>query len=369
MRPRVESGSATAVADGSAELLQVRNLRVWFDTPRGFVRAVDGVSLGVGAGRTLGVVGESGSGKSVLSRAIMKILAPSARLLPGSEITLNGVDLATVDPKKNRHLWGVDLSMVFQDPMTSLTPVLTIGAQLTETLRFHLGHDKARAKEEAIDLLRRVGIPEPAKRFDQYPHNLSGGMRQRATIALAISCSPSLLIADEPTTALDVTVQHQILNLLQELQTRSGMGMILITHDLGVVAGRADDIAVMYAGRVVEKAPTQRLFAHMRHPYTRALIDAIPRLSYPSHTRLPAIPGRPPVIIDPPPGCAFAPRCPSAQSRCLAETPVLETADDPAHASACFYPLGTPAGDAAREANLAAGVNAAGTVIESGGVN
>jgi peptide/nickel transport system ATP-binding protein len=358
---------AHATVDGPPALLQVRDLRVWFETPRGWVRAVDGIDLELRAGRTLGIVGESGSGKSVLSRSIMKILARNARVLDGSHVALNGVDLATVDPKKQRHLWGVDLAMVFQDPMTSLTPVLTIGAQISETLRYHLGLDKAAARAKAVDLLRLVGIPEPDKRFDQYPHNLSGGMRQRVTIALAISCSPKLLIADEPTTALDVTVQHQILNLLQDLQARSGMGLILITHDLGVVAGRADDIAVMYAGRVVEKAPTRQLFAHMRHPYTRALIDAIPQMSHPSHTRLAAIPGRPPTIIDPPPGCAFAPRCPSAQERCLTETPAGDSApDSPEHLVACFYPLGTAAGDAARAANIEAGRTAAGAPVEAG---
>ncbi|MCK0092525.1 ABC transporter ATP-binding protein [Rhodococcus sp. F64268] len=332
-----------------ASLLDVRDLRVWFDTPRGSVRAVDGVDLTVDPGRTLGIVGESGSGKSVLSRAVMKILPPSAQVHPAGEIRFNGVDLATVSPKKNKHLWGVDLSMVFQDPMTSLTPVMTIGRQLTETLRFHLGLDRAQAKAEAIRLLTLVGIPEPESRFAQYPHHLSGGMRQRVTIALAIACSPKLLIADEPTTALDVTVQQQILDLLQDLQQKSKMGMILITHDLGVVAGRADSIAVMYAGKVVEVGPTRELFAHMRHPYTRALIDAIPRLTHPSHAYLPSIPGRPPTIIDPPPGCSFAPRCFSAQSRCLIETPVLATSPDSReHSAACFFPLGTPAGESAR---------------------
>lgn len=353
-----------------ASLLEVRDLRVWFDTPRGLVRAVDGVDLTVDAGRTLGIVGESGSGKSVLSRAIMKILAPSAQVHPASEIRFNGVDLATVSPKKNKHLWGVDLSMVFQDPMTSLTPVMTIGRQLTETLRFHLDLDRAQAKAEAIRLLTLVGIPEPESRFARYPHHLSGGMRQRVTIALAIACSPKLLIADEPTTALDVTVQQQILDLLQGLQQKSKMGMILITHDLGVVAGRADSIAVMYAGKVVEAGPTRQLFAHMRHPYTRALIDAIPRLAHPSHTYLPSIPGRPPTIIDPPPGCSFAPRCPSAQSRCLIESPVLVASPDSrAHSAACFFPLGTPAGESARATNVAAGVTAAGTLVDSRDVN
>ncbi|MET7402069.1 ABC transporter ATP-binding protein [Dactylosporangium sp. NPDC005572] len=361
-QPREIVADTSAMSPGP--LLEVQNLRVWFDTPRGLVRAVDGVDLRLRRGETLGIVGESGSGKSVLSRAVMKILAPNARVLPGSHIRLNDVDLATVSRKQNRHLWGVDLAMVFQDPMTSLTPVLTVGRQLTETLRYHLHLDRKAAHQEAVRLLRLVGIPEPEQRFHQYPHNLSGGMRQRVTIALAISCSPKLLIADEPTTALDVTVQHQILNLMRDLQERSHMSMVLITHDLGVVAGRTDAIAVMYAGRVVEYAPTKRLFANMRHPYTRALIDAIPKVALPSHTRLASIPGRPPVIVDPPPGCSFAPRCPSAQERCLAETPILEPdPHEPGHTSACFFPLGTPDGDAARKRNIAAGVTAAGTPV------
>lgn len=367
MSTRTQAPAATETSSHSpSELLEINNLRVWFDTPRGMVRAVDGIDLQVKAGETLGVVGESGSGKSVLSRAIMKILAPSARVLPGSEIRLNGINLASATRKNNKHLWGVDLSMVFQDPMTSLTPVLTIGKQLTETLRYHRNLDRAAAKAEAIQLLALVGIPEPENRFNQYPHNLSGGMRQRVTIALAISCEPKLLVADEPTTALDVTVQHQILGLLQSLQKKSGMGLILITHDLGVVAGRADSIAVMYAGRIVERAPTRQLFHEMRHPYTRALIDAIPRLSQPSHTRLASIPGRPPTIIDPPPGCSFAPRCPSAQARCLKETPELvATETDPSHSAACFFPLGTIEGEAARQHNLMAGVTAAGTTVNA----
>jgi peptide/nickel transport system ATP-binding protein len=241
-------------------------------------------------------------------------------------------------------LWGVDLAMVFQDPMTSLTPVLPVGKQITETLRYHLGMSRQEARTRAVELLELVGIPEPGKRFGQYPHNLSGGMRQRVTIALAIACSPRLLIADEPTTALDVTVQHQILNLLHDLTQRSSMSMILITHDFGVVAGRTDHLAVMYAGRVVEKAPTGQLFSRMMHPYTRALIDAIPRISESSHTRLPSIPGRPPVVIDPPPGCSFAPRCPSAQDRCRRETPTLSKTADPAHEVACFFPLEAASG-------------------------
>jgi peptide/nickel transport system ATP-binding protein len=353
--------------EARAELLEISNLRVWFDTAHGKVRAVDGINITVRRGETVGIVGESGSGKSVLSRAVMKILPKNAEVLQGSRIEFDGTDLASITPRKHKHMWGVDLAMVFQDPMTSLTPVLTIGKQLTETLRYHRRLGRKAAQAEAIRLLKVVGIPEPEKRFDQYPHNLSGGMRQRVTIALAISCSPRLLIADEPTTALDVTVQHQILDLLQDLQRESGMSMILITHDLGVVATRADTIAVMYAGRIVEKAPTREIFAHMRHPYTRALIDAIPKVSLPSHTRLASIPGRPPTIIDPPPGCTFAPRCPSAQPKCLVESPPLDRAPgNPNHTVACFYPLGTPEGDAARLRNIGDRRTAAGAPVLSG---
>jgi peptide/nickel transport system ATP-binding protein len=348
-------------------LLEINNLRVWFDTPRGQVRAVDGIDITVRRGETVGIVGESGSGKSVFSRAVMKILPKNADVLQGSRIEFDGTDLASIDPRKHKHMWGVDLAMVFQDPMTSLTPVLTVGKQLTETLRYHRGLDRKAAKAEAVRLLKVVGIPEPEIRFDQYPHNLSGGMRQRVTIALAISCSPRLLIADEPTTALDVTVQHQILDLLQDLQREAGMSMILITHDLGVVATRADIIAVMYAGKIVEKAPTREIFAHMRHPYTRALIDAIPKVSLPSHTRLASIPGRPPTIIDPPPGCTFAPRCPSAQPRCLVESPSLDRSPgNDSHTVACFFPLGTPEGDAARLRNIQDRRTAAGSPVLSG---
>ena len=372
------NGTATApAANGEAPdlsvalevpALSVSDLRVWFDTPRGLVRAVDGVSLDVARGRTLGVVGESGSGKSVLSRAVMNILAPSAVVLPGTRIEVDGRDTATLTKEEAQHLWGARVAMVFQDPMTSLTPVLTIGKQLTETLRHHLGLDRAAALVRAEELLRWVGIPEPRRRLGQYPHNLSGGMRQRVGIALALSCSPQLLIADEPTTALDVTVQHQILNLLGRLQAEEGMAMILISHDLGVVAGRTDDIAVMYAGRVVERAPTKVLFREMRHPYTRALVRSIPRIADPSHTRLRAIPGRPPTVIDPPPGCAFAPRCPNARARCLAETPSPVENGTAGHRHACFFPVGTVEGDQAFADNLAEGRTPAGLPIDEGSV-
>ncbi|WP_081188249.1 ABC transporter ATP-binding protein [Prescottella equi] len=359
--------SLTADVTTDPPALSVADLRVWFDTPRGPVRAVDGVTLDVKPGRTLGIVGESGSGKSVLSRAVMNILPPNAMVRPGSRVEVEGRDVATLTRGEAKSLWGSRIAMVFQDPMTSLTPVLTIGHQLTETLRRHLPLTRAQASARAEELLGWVGIPEPRKRLGQYPHSLSGGMRQRVVIALALACSPRLLIADEPTTALDVTVQHQILNLLARLQEESGMALILITHDLGVVAGRTDVIAVMYAGRVVEQAPTKALFGATRHPYTRALLRSIPRISDPSHTRLAAVPGRPPTVIDPPPGCSFAPRCPHAQSRCLEQTPVLT--DDPTagdrHRIACFYPVGTVEGESAFAANVAVGVTAAGLPVDS----
>ena len=352
--------------NSSESVLRVQNLRVWFDTERGMVRALDGVDLELGHGRTLGVVGESGSGKSVLSRSIMNILAPSAVIQPGSVIEIDGQDTSTLDRSQARKLWGSRVAMVFQDPMTSLTPVLTIGHQLVETLRRHTDMTKAQAQVRAEELLDWVGIPEPRKRLSQYPHNLSGGMRQRVVIALAIACGPDLLIADEPTTALDVTVQHQVLTLLARLRREQGMAMILITHDLGVVAGRTDEIAVMYAGRVVEQAPTRTLFTEMRHPYTQALIRSIPKLADPSHTRLEAIPGRPPTVIDPPDGCAFAPRCTHAQPRCLAETPQLvsDNTVGPGHKHACFFPVGTPEGDAALADNRLHGITAAGMPLD-----
>ncbi|WP_280457404.1 ABC transporter ATP-binding protein, partial [Nocardia carnea] len=255
----------------------------------------------------------------------------------------------------------------FQHPLTPLTPVLPSAAQPTQTLRGHLPLTPPEAAQRGAELLTSVGIPDARNRLRQYPHNLSGGMRQRVVIALALACSPRLLIADEPTTALDVTVQHQILTLLARLQRENKMAMVLITHDLGVVAGRTDEIAVMYAGRIVEQAPTAELFRATRHPYTQALLRSIPRLAAPSHTRLEAIPGRPPTIVDPPPGCAFAPRCRYARPRCLTETPRLTAASDegPRHRFACFYPAGTPEGEAALATNTAAGTSAAGLPLDS----
>ena len=292
------------------------------------MRAVDGVSFTLERGRTLGVVGESGSGKTVLSRSIMGLL-PRSNVERTGTIRYEGTDISDYSQSEMRHVWGPEMAMVFQDPMTSLNPVMKIGAQITESLRYHLDMGKDEANDLAVALLTSVGIPEPAKRVKEYPHQLSGGMRQRVVIAIALACGPKLLFADEPTTALDVTVQAQILNLLDAQQRERYMAMILVTHDLGVVAGRADDIAVMYAGKIVEKAPAARLFASMRMPYTEALLESIPKLEYRSHTRLASIAGRPPDLVNPPTGCSFAPRCRYAQERCLEEEPPLVPAERP----------------------------------------
>jgi peptide/nickel transport system ATP-binding protein len=346
---------------GEHRLLEVTDLSVTFATPRGPLRAVDGVSFSVDRGRTLGIVGESGSGKSVTVRSLMNIL-PSTATIEG-DLRFDGRDVRSLTKDERRHFWGVELAMVFQDPMTSLNPVKRIGAQLTESLRYHRRARRSAAEASALDLLEQVQIPDPKRRLRQYPHELSGGMRQRIVIAMALACEPKLLIADEPTTALDVTVQKRILDLLDELRRERDMGLILITHDLGVVRDRADEICVMYAGRVAERAPTHTLFAEMRHPYTRALLDTIPRLDAPSHSRLQPIPGRPPVLLDLPPGCRFAPRCRHAQARCLDEDPPLGD-ELLAHRFACFFPVGTPEGEAALAANLAAGRTAAGRPID-----
>jgi peptide/nickel transport system ATP-binding protein len=339
-------------------LLEVVDLTTYFDTPRGLARAVDGVSFSLERGRTLGVVGESGSGKTVLSRSIMGLL-PRHNVIRTGKALFEGHDLVTATDDELRTLWGAQLAMVFQDPMTSLNPVMKVGNQLTEMLRQHLDITKDYSKELALALLESVGIPEAARRLKEYPHQMSGGMRQRIVIAVAIACGPKLLFADEPTTALDVTVQAQILDLLQEQQRERFMAMILVTHDLGVVAGRADDIAVMYAGRVVEKAPTRTLFSAVRHPYTEALLRSIPKLGQPSHTRLTAIGGRPPDIINPPTGCKFSPRCPYVTDKCKVEEPPLIDAGEPGHAFRCWIPVGTPENRAALVANQQAGLESA----------
>jgi peptide/nickel transport system ATP-binding protein len=324
--------------ESNEPLLVVEDLRTQFHTERGLVRAVDGVSFTLERGRTLGVVGESGSGKTVLSRSIMGLLPKNGVQRSGS-VRFEGIELLDADSKMMADYWGDQMAMVFQDPMTSLNPVMRIGNQITEGLRQHLDITKDHARETALTLLSSVGIPEPERRLKQYPHEMSGGMRQRVMIAIAIACGPKLLFADEPTTALDVTVQAQILDLLQAQQRERYMAMILVTHDLGVVAGRADEIAVMYAGRIVEKAPTKVLFSEMRHPYTEALLASIPKIADPSHTRLQTIGGRPPNLISPPEGCKFSPRCAYAQAKCHTEDPPLSDPDEHGHQFRCWFPV------------------------------
>ena len=320
-------------------LLEVEDLHVSFATSRGSVRAVQGVSLTLDQGKTLGIVGESGSGKTVLSRAIMGLLPRTSTMQSGS-VRYNGTEILNAPNDDLRKLWSTHIAMVFQDPMTSLNPVQRIGNQITEPLKIHLKLSKSEAKETALSLLMQVGIPSPVERYEAYPAQLSGGMRQRVMIAIALACAPRLLMADEPTTGLDVTVQAQILDLLGQLQRDRDMAMVLVTHDLGVVATRTDEIIVMYAGNVVERAPTNVLFKSMAMPYTEALLNSTPRIANPSHTRLTAIEGRPPDLLHPPAGCSFSPRCPYAQDRCHREKPPLVEAA-PGHSYACWFPLTT----------------------------
>jgi oligopeptide/dipeptide ABC transporter ATP-binding protein len=320
-------------------LLEVEDLNVSFATSRGGLRAVQHVSLTLDQGKTLGIVGESGSGKTVLSRAIMGLLPLSSTTQTGS-VRYDGAEILNAPNDDLRKLWSTHIAMVFQDPMTSLNPVQRIGNQITEPLKIHLKLSKSEAKETALSLLMQVGIPSPVERYDAYPFQLSGGMRQRVMIAIALACAPRLLMADEPTTGLDVTVQAQILDLLSQLQRDRDMAMILVTHDLGVVATRTDEIIVMYAGNVVERAPTNVLFKSMAMPYTEALLKSTPRIAEASHTRLIAIEGRPPDLLNPPAGCPFSPRCPYAQDKCHREKPPLVEAT-PGHSYACWFPLTT----------------------------
>jgi oligopeptide/dipeptide ABC transporter ATP-binding protein len=294
-------------------LLEVEDVRTYFKTRAGEVHAVDGVTFSVERGKTLGIVGESGCGKSVTALSIMGLLPPSGRIVSGS-IRFEGRELTRLSARELEDIRGRQIAMIFQDPMTSLNPTLTIGTQLVETMQRHLGLSRDEARKRAAELLEEVHIPNARQRLDDYPHRYSGGMRQRVMIAIALSCNPKLLIADEPTTALDVTVQAGILDLLEELREQHEMSMIIITHDMGVVAEAADDIAVMYAGQIVEQASAEELFDHPEHPYTEALLGALPQLEGVGvrEGRLTAIPGRPPDLLDPPPACRFAPRCPYA---------------------------------------------------------
>jgi len=320
----------------SEPLLRVEELYVEFPTEDGVVHAVDGITYQVLPGRTLGIVGESGSGKTVASLTTLGLTRRQGARISG-RILFAGQDLVTLPEDRLRAIRGNDIAMIFQDPLSSLHPLYKVGAQLIEAVRAHRDVPKARARERAIELLALVGIPDPARRVDEYPHEFSGGMRQRAMIAMALANEPKLLIADEPTTALDVTVQAQILALMERLQRELGMAIVIITHDLGVVAEMADDIAVMYAGRIIETASAARLFAAPEHPYTWGLLRSIPRLDGPRAADLVPIPGTPPSLIHRPTGCHFHPRCPYAQPDHARIDPALEpTPDEPSHYVACL---------------------------------
>lgn len=356
---RETESTTSSSAEPGTPLLRVDDVRTRFVTPRGHVHAVDGVSFELAQGETLGIVGESGSGKSVLSRSIIGLLPDDA--VTSGTVSFGDVELSALSPEQLRKLWGNEIAMVFQNPMTSLNPVMRVGRQIGEVMKRHWNLDRTSIRDRSVELLRMVGIPEPEKRLRDYPHQLSGGMRQRVCIAIAIACGPRLLLADEPTTALDVTIQRQILDVMDSLRDESNMGMILITHDLGVVADRADRVLVMYGGRVVETATTSTLFEHPRHPYTASLLSAIPRLDRPPHSRLAAIPGRPVDVVNPNHGCRFASRCRRAAPRCLMEDPPLTpSSEDAGHLFACFFPAGSPEGDESLQRNRDAGFTAAG---------
>jgi oligopeptide/dipeptide ABC transporter ATP-binding protein len=301
-------------------LLQVDELRTVFEADGGAIRAVDGVSFALARGRCLGIVGESGSGKSVTNLSILRLVPRPPGRIAGGRILFDGKDLLRLSERELRGVRGKRIAMIFQDPMTSLNPYLRVGLQLTEVLAQHEGLGRRAARSRAVDMLERVGIPEARRRFDAHPHEMSGGMRQRVMIAMALLCRPEVLLADEPTTALDVTVQAQILDLILDLRREYGTAVILVTHDLGVVAGVADEVAVMYAGRIVEQAPADALFARPRHPYTLALLRSLPRLQD-RRQRLVPIPGRPPGVDRSGAGCPFAPRCAAAVEVCRREAP------------------------------------------------
>jgi oligopeptide transport system ATP-binding protein len=313
----------------------VRDLQTEFVTEDGIVHAVNGISYDLHEGEALGLVGESGCGKSVSALSILRLIPHPPGRIAGGEIRFRGRDLLRLGEDDLRRIRGNDIAMIFQDPMTSLNPVLTIGRQIGEALELHKGMDRRAAQKRSIELLEMVGIPSARSRIDDYPHQFSGGMRQRVMIAMAISCEPQVLIADEPTTALDVTIQAQILDLIQRLRRELGMAVVLISHDLGVVAGICDRIAVMYAGYIVEEAAAEDLFADPRHPYTLGLLRSVPRIDQPPRDRLVPIEGLPPDLIHLPPGCPFAPRCSYAVDRSEEENPILQSVGD-GHRVACW---------------------------------
>ncbi|MEM7124658.1 MAG: ABC transporter ATP-binding protein [Pseudomonadota bacterium] len=328
-------GLTTPGADAPV-LLDVHDIQTRFRTQDGMVHAVNGVSFTLAPGETLAVVGESGSGKSVTMMSLLKLLPmPPAEIVAGHAL-FEGRDLITLGDDAIRDVRGGQIGFIFQDPMTSLNPVLTVGYQVAEPLRRHLNLSKAKARERAVEMLELVGIPQAASRLGDYPHQFSGGMRQRVMIAIALACQPKILIADEPTTALDVTIQAQIVELVKELRQELGMAIVWITHDLGVVAGIADRVAVMYAGSIVEHAEVASLYARPQHPYTRALLETLPHVDEAGPTRLASIAGQPPDLLQSPRGCPFAPRCRHAYARCMVENPLLEAMDD-GHEVACWW--------------------------------
>ena len=357
------------------DLVEIEDLHTEIKLRRSVVHAIDGVSLSVTAGECLGIVGESGSGKTMTALSVMRLL-PGGGMITSGRISLADTEITALTEEQMQQVRGNAVGMVFQDPLTSLNPTMTIGDQIAESVRLHRGASKAAALERAVEVLGLVGMPRPAERVSNFPHQLSGGMRQRVMIAMALACEPQLLIADEPTTALDVTIQKQILELIDGLRQRLGMAVILVTHDLGVIAGHADRVAVMYAGRIVETADASTLFANPRHPYTEALLAALPERAAEGAGRLYNIPGQPPDLTAPPPGCKFAPRCRYAQEKCIESEPYLTAAGD-SHFFRCFFPVGAiegadpgraavVAGDAAAASSATAPSTAVvpGTIIE-----
>ncbi|HKZ07261.1 MAG TPA: ABC transporter ATP-binding protein [Methylomirabilota bacterium] len=316
-------------------LLDVRDLHTQFHTSSGVVRAVDGVSWDVRQGETVALVGESGCGKSVSALSVMRLVSAPAGRIVGGQIRFKGRDLLALTEDEMRKVRGREIGMIFQEPMTSLNPVLTVGRQLTETMEIHLGMTPAQSRARAGEILGLVGISDPDRRLRQYPHQFSGGMRQRIMIAMALSCNPALILADEPTTALDVTIQAQILELLKDLSRKLGVAMLMITHNLGVVARYADRVNVMYAGRIVERGTAREIYANPRHPYTLGLLRSVPRLDEPRKSRLDPISGQPPDLTRLPSGCAFAPRCAFVVDRCRVDRPELTTVA-PDHTAACW---------------------------------
>lgn len=328
------------MSDGT--LLEVTDLHAYIGSPRGIVKAVDGVSFDLQHGEALGVVGESGSGKSVMARAVMGLMPPRSGRT--GQVLFQGRDMLEMKPKDLQEVWGKQIAMVFQDPGRSLSPVVRVERQLTEGMRRHLGVSRSEANSRALGLLKEVGVPDPERRLRAYPHELSGGMRQRVMIAVALACEPDLLIADEPTTALDVTIQRQVLDLLRRVQTERHMSLILISHDLHVVAGRTDRTAVMYAGRIAEIGRSRTVFQDPRHRYTDALLSATPTINHERHAPLNVIPGSLPSPTDPPAGCRFAPRCAASTEACSeAQPPRLSFGDD--HEAACIHPVSTKEGE------------------------